>query len=467
MILQLLLFPFAAIYITDLCKDLLKRYFMVPPYNKKVYPTTVRLFPKENNSTLDYVKAMSKVGYVGKYDILPDNVVLSSALATEFLSHPQISFSTFKGRYQVQNLLKNHEKDYLDRHQGQIELKTAFNRKYINEVICADIKSFNNLIDLYIKENGIHCSENKVYIPDLIEFVVSVIGENACLRVLGDELAKDKKVRTIIERTTRQTFLIRFSKLRPIKYLRHIYRNRMQIRSIGKMADILKNELQLNDGSIKSPTNMNALWIILNQKAVSIRRNPFRLSWVLMNLIRCMVSISCTRIANVLVNISSDASSSQELINEQAVLISNYGRDITYPLLPKMKRLIWFVKRALLESSPASCMHRKVEHDMYLSNGMVLSKGSIVSLDLFSHYHKEKLYDSNINYDDLLWGFGESRCSFSEYSFAQIMAFTAIMIRNFSMLLSDDGFIGRHPGYEQISTVVPKANSLFLEKHYL
>ncbi|PVU84884.1 hypothetical protein BB560_007237, partial [Smittium megazygosporum] len=403
MILQLLLFPFAAIYITDLCKDLLKRYFMVPPYNKKVYPTTVRLFPKENNSTLDYVKAMSKVGYVGKYDILPNNVVLSSALATEFLSHPQISFSTFKGRYQVQNLLKNHEKDYLDRHQGQIELKTAFNRKYINEVICADIKSFNNLIDLYIKENGIHYSENKVYIPDLIEFVVSVIGENACLRVLGDELAKDKKVRTIIERTTRQTFLIRFSKLRPIKYLRHIYRNRMQIRSIGQMADILKNELRLNDGSIKSPTNMNALWIILNQKAVSISRNPFRLSWVLMNLIRCMVSISCTRIANVLVNISSDASSSQELINEQAVLISNYGRDITYPLLPKMKRLIWFVKRALLESSPAS---RKVEHDMYLSNGMVLSKGSIVSLDLFSHYHKEKLYDSNINYDDLLWGFG-------------------------------------------------------------
>ncbi|PVU86411.1 hypothetical protein BB560_006729 [Smittium megazygosporum] len=256
------------------------------------------------------------------------------------------------------------------------------------------------------------------------------------------------------------------------------------------MVEIIKSELNVKGESKKIIEDTNALQIIRDEKAMDIIRDPEILTWLLIRIIKSFTAISSNRILNVIISLSSDIAVHQEIIDEQTKLYKKYGEIISYEIIYEMKKLICFVKESLLKSSPASYMHRRAQNDIYLSNGMHLLKGSIVSLDLFSHYHKKSLDDfeyegssgfnqshssrcrftqthHKIDYDDLVWGFGERRCPFSEYALAQVVTFTAVVIRKFFFYLDDKGYTSNHPGYQQISTVIPKENSVFLERYHM
>ncbi|PVU98046.1 hypothetical protein BB561_000166 [Smittium simulii] len=115
-----------------------------------------------------------------------------------------------------------------------------------------------------------------------------------------------------------------------------------------------------------------------------------------------------------------------------------------------------------------SYMDRELNQNVVLSNGITLKKNSVVSINMFSHYHSETKESKNLNNNStnfrLLWGYGEHACPYSEYSLIQIKLVISILIRSFDITSHFHQTQQPHPGYIQLKSVVPNASKLIFVK---
>ncbi|PVV04044.1 hypothetical protein BB560_001462 [Smittium megazygosporum] len=442
-LLQIKLFFVTTVLLLNFIKQTLL-FTLSPDYKNKFYPQTINVGSKEDETTIAFTKNMFKKGYAVKYDIIPNNFVLSSVFISEFLSHSRDTFSVIKGiESTIESTFKNKQVVITDRI-CKNDLRLIFNGKYIDSLIFADSCAFKTLIDHYIDSNGQFYSR-------------------AFYRVLGKRLAQNKIIRDTLNSSSTFAYLYKSWLFKPVGYFWKMYEHIKYQYRFNKMAEIIRDELECNRGlgSIY-PQETNIMDILASDKSININRDPTMLTWAIIKNIKCMTSIPLSRLINIIIDISSDITVHEYLLKEQRRIVARYGEEISYTTVCNMTRLKSFVNKSLLKSSPGSYMHRMLEHDIVLSNGMSISKGSLVSLDIFSYYNLKLINRFNrnrfgrtkfsgsfknpkINYENLIWGHK----------------------KKYMIYLNTDGYIEGHPGYEQVSTVISKSNSIFLEIHDL
>ncbi|PVU89069.1 hypothetical protein BB560_006321, partial [Smittium megazygosporum] len=182
-----------------------------------------------------------------------------------------------------------------------------------------------------------------------------------------------------------------------------------------------------------------------------------------------------TRLVNIIFDLSVQPNLYFVLIQEQKDLIAKYGNDITHDITKEMIFMDAFIRESLNNSNPATCK------DMFLSNGTLLKKGELTSINMFSKFNscnssankKFDIYKHILNkkpftepcIDNLVWGYGANTCPFAEYSGTMIKVFVALFIRKLYVFSNIDGNQPEHPGYINLSTVLPRKKSVYFKKH--
>ncbi|PVV01038.1 hypothetical protein BB560_004562 [Smittium megazygosporum] len=196
---------------------------------------------------------------------------------------------------------------------------------------------------------------------------------------------------------------------------------------------------------------------------------------VLIDLWFFIAKVIPSRIANIIVDLAIQPNLYFILIQEQKDLIKKYGQGVTYQVAKEMKFMDAFIKESLNNSIPASFIFRSVLKEMFLSNGAFLSKGQMISINMFSetisnNSNTDKEFDicrhiankksfTEPSMDSLIWGYGV------QYSGTLIKIFVALLIRKLYIFSNIDGNQPVHPGYINLSTVIPSVNSVYFKLH--
>ncbi|PVV03501.1 hypothetical protein BB560_002019 [Smittium megazygosporum] len=196
-----------------------------------------------------------------------------------------------------------------------------------------------------------------------------------------------------------------------------------------------------------------------------------------------------TRLVNIIFDLSIQPNLYFVLIQEQKDLIAKYGNDITHDITKEMIFMDAFIRESLNNSNPASYIFCFACKDMFLSNGTLLKKGELTSINMFSRFNsgnssankKFDIYKHILNkkpFTDTKYWFinnnsnsnsnhpgSRNACPFAEYSGTMIKVFVALSIRKLYVFSNIDGNQPEHPGYINLSTVLPTKKSVYFKKH--
>ncbi|PVU94259.1 hypothetical protein BB561_002686 [Smittium simulii] len=437
------------------------------------------------DSTDEFCNYAQKSGGVIEYKTIFENTNVSAMHATEVMHLP----------FDITNPYKTHtflDRSYLSQHEGYISniyivknLSAFFNGEYLKKIIKADTATFNVLINNYLKNYSTNYFQGAIKLDDINDFMIYILHKNAHSRVFGIISKHQSKATYLIEKLTQTFFLAPSSKYKAIEIIKKIIQDKKMNSYLHELSELIYLELQ-NQISLKfGSKNISILQLIKKSPQCLQGCDKLATTMSLLKIFRGMVIISPSRLTNILNDISLNPSVISILNTEQAEIITKYGTSVNIDTINKMSILHNFITNSLLSSSPASFLFRKLNKDITLSTGQVVKKNNIISFNIFGYYSKKRKYQqknieksstkarivkSNIankkknkKHLDLLWGYGSNACPFYEYSLIQMKIIIICIIRTYDIYAHVHETNQVHPGYTNISTVVPKSSSIVLK----
>ncbi|PVU92346.1 hypothetical protein BB561_003887 [Smittium simulii] len=420
---------------------------------------------------------MEKLGNIVQYNIFSKNYVIGGHFINEFISFPPNVFNALKGHLQTcPEIFIDHSLYILERliicNLGQF-----FSANYLHEIVQAEFDSFQKLINTHIEDFLTPTSSELLKLDDALDFLTSILYENACHRVFGNELISIPTFNEYVKYLHPLNFSTNryfFNFLKVINELVIIKKKKILHK---KMEIMIKNYINKSRFDINSYTKQtSAINIYCTHKEKFCSKDFSLITTTLSRLFATIIGIPPTRILNALEYIASDYILSLDLYKEQQDIIDLFGNSITLFVLSKMKILDSFIKKCLFLSSPASFLHRKLNTSVVFSNGNYIPHNSTVSINLFGlNKATEKFYKSNYtdnnknkvlmqNIDTLPWGYATSKCPFSEYALAQIKIILSILIRKYQIFNNQNMHFNKNSDFQQLLTVTSTNNSYYLKE---
>ncbi|PVU98094.1 hypothetical protein BB561_000113 [Smittium simulii] len=379
----------------------------------KMYKIIELIGEELNHNKEENVKIKPQRGTINQFDIIPNNFIVSDCHFIEFMSLPTSILDVEQAQKKT---LFNPVIDYFNITFQKKICKTIgemFSTVYLNDFIRADGIDILQAFDESVQEFGCNINSDTIKIQDTTEFISDFLYKNARLRIFGKRLSKHEDLLSQVKNLDFTVLLKTMSLFNYIKTAIKMY----------KIIELIGEELNHNKEENVKIKPQCAIDIIKDQTQHFSQCDTTILAYSLQRLFWGMIAIPPTRIFNILVDIASQPYIYNLLLNEQEHTIYKHGKDITMHTLLEMKFLDAFIIESLNLSSPASCIHRKLNKPVVFSNGTSISSKSMISLNLFSRKHnnnnlKSKKAQNTLQFlqkkpkkdqmlDNLVWGFGE------------------------------------------------------------
>ncbi|PVV04697.1 hypothetical protein BB560_000787, partial [Smittium megazygosporum] len=409
-------------------------------------------------------------------NIFPNNVVVLSNYYKEYTHLPDPILNRIQGHIATanDNLGGYHT---IVRNRIAAQLSKEYSSRYLKYVIQNDYKKFSSLMENYIQSSGME----KTIKLEISDISIYVFFENACLRILGPNLSKNKEVTTVANKIG-STLLVN-SKVNFLKINMWLHTWRYMY-YIKKLSAYIQKEIEDGPATANSVKLPSGIEIIRLEREKYDQCDYVSLTLGLYLAMTNMVAIIPTKLVNILTDISINPYLQSILVEEQVSVITKYGDSVTSFTLSKMKKLAAFIDESIVLSSPATNLHRRVKKPIFLSNGTMILDDQYISANLFEKFHSKKDNFENRIFDiekqlngeitpdeqflrDNVWGYGKKKCPAIEYSLAQMKLFVLIMIRKYEIFSGKGWFRTKHPGYRQIIFVAPDTKHIYVRKRVL
>ncbi|PVU90999.1 hypothetical protein BB561_004609 [Smittium simulii] len=375
----------------------------------------------EENSTQGFSRLFKKRGEVVEYKIFSNNIILSVNYITELINLPSVVFDREKARKKLSTSYFYYEPNYFYSTYILKQFSFFFKGNNLQKVIVAEAYTLQFYIKQYINQYGVLYKNDRIIIPDVLDFMIYILSKNAYLRIFGNKLSKRPDVARILNDVTAIEYQKNTLKLKIIElwnYLRY-YKS---AKGMNVLSEIISTEINKFDGSIPDSRNISLIELLAKDPEFLKDNSSFYITSGLVQTFKSMIIIPPSRLLSILIDISIDPNILSLLSSEQTDIIEEFGVKYDLNAFKKMPILHKVIMKSLLQSSPASYMDRELNQNLVLSNGITLKKNSVVSINMFSHYHSETKESKNLNivlqnqeYKEknnstnfrLLWGYGE------------------------------------------------------------
>ncbi|PVU89861.1 hypothetical protein BB561_005146 [Smittium simulii] len=142
-------------------KSVLKK-FTIPSYNKLKHPKTLELNFCENNSTYKFIKRMSELGDVVKYEISKDNLIVSHNLISEFTRFSQDILVMDGAAFKTNVDFFYRPMDILFQHRGARALGEIFSTIYLHKFIQLDSIFYEEIIKRVVRRTSMELNNGKI-----------------------------------------------------------------------------------------------------------------------------------------------------------------------------------------------------------------------------------------------------------------------------------------------------------------
>ncbi|PVV02973.1 hypothetical protein BB560_002559 [Smittium megazygosporum] len=406
------------------------------------------------------------------------NNILSHRFSYEYLSHPQEALSQDYAFKILDNYV--YAETSVLRYRKSLCMSFPFYMSnYTREISLTGSRELGISIDKYLgeSESSIGAGVGKL---DIVDFLSNVFDESSD-RICFGKLSEGPEFRKLIYSYAEGIYQKPRPKIALLDTINLYFKKKRYFNLRSYLIENLSKAYSETSGLQPTDFGVNSLVDIYMHNSDVREFGKEGFVSVLMDVWFYIVKIIPTRLVNIVVDLSVEPNLYFILIQEQKDLIKKYGNDITYNVTKEMVFMDAFIKESLNNSTPASFIYRFIRKDIFLSNGTLLPKEQISSLNAFSKsvtntsksnrkfdiskhiLHNKSFTEPSI--DNLIWGYGIKACPFAEYAGMLIKIFTALLVRKLYIFSNIQGNQPVHPGYVNIFTIFPSESSVYFKKH--
>ncbi|PVU90126.1 hypothetical protein BB561_005015, partial [Smittium simulii] len=209
----------------------------------------------EENSTQGFSRLFKKRGEVVEHKIFSNNIILSVDYVKGFASLPSVVLGRDRAQKNLSTSYFCYDPHYFS---GVYMLKRFsyfFKGDNLQKIIVAEASTLQFYIKQYMKQYGQFYKNDRIIIPDVLDFMIYILSKNAYLRIFGNKLSKRPDVARILNDVTAIEYQKNTLKLKIIElwnYLKY-YKS---AKGMNVLSEIINTEINKFDRSIPDSRNI-------------------------------------------------------------------------------------------------------------------------------------------------------------------------------------------------------------------
>ncbi|PVV00941.1 hypothetical protein BB560_004658, partial [Smittium megazygosporum] len=410
-----------------------------------------------SSNFLDYLDEFKKAEYVSKFIGSKSDLNLGKSHLLLFSSLPEKAVSSHK------LLKKTFFKEWLDKEYLESGKLSYVIRSFVYENVPLFLKEVEYIVHANLsQEDDLFLENNYVFVEDAFQYFRNISIDIAIRQCYGEVAKSDPDFCNAIELLLNQYLSYGEKYINNLLKFKFFKRKTNYSKGSKYLGDfVLKGKFEeLNRNSFDENECIASL-LLKNQQELEIPNHIFYTS------LPNYFYLSVINIGNQLANFFIDASLNpilfRKLETEQRKIIAKHGNVLTIKHLDKMVYLDAAITETLRFSTNIISMKESL-CDIYLPNGVLISRGSFTKLntinynrssDIFLNHPHDYIPERHFTLGtklnetsktNLAWGLGR-QCPYKKYVSVFMKLFIATVIRKYEVSQGNEDIEAEHGGY--------------------